>query len=1063
MAFEKAKVEKNPVYKAPKSIDLSSVPGHVSQNSNWIDAFAKSNLSGKAAKKKATNPALWKQMLGSLTGLGSMVTDTVYNKAGSAKDIFQGKGSVNDFARFLDPTFGLGEQAYKGVSNQIKQWTTGGRGIQYNDIPLLGSLNLISQNSKHGADILKDQFGVKNEAAQRWGGLGIDILADPLTWVTGGSTGAMKSAGQAAALAAAKDAGIAVTKTSGKALGFIPKKAWDVSKIAEQVGEGVATRTEKALPNFGNNASDAYRAGTQKVLDAARKNSSQKVLDAVDAARGSKQNALFSVGVPFGKKVAVGQKPDWLRKLARTTTRPIGGVGGAQVVSTLEHLGMNAQDQATFLKSVYGVDSAEQLTEEAFKNFSRNTAKHVDAAGEQVNWSPKGVDPNVNLGAAPHMTPGMNIPTTQGSSNMLQTLLKSSPKYTQGEVARRSILPSVFNPRTLGTGTHYVDSSANAMRDAETQILGRSNQLNSERKAIDQFVKKNKVSDNELREVQHLLEGGKLPVGFAGSTDPARQQVVQELSGMFGKILDRTGQQGLESGVLDKLRKDYFPHVMNQNITPGAKKSALSGLSGVSGFNKEREGFDTLADLDNYVNGTRAKANKAEAAGDLDKATALREDADEIANLFERDTIEAVFKRASEGVRKSAMKALSTSLKDKGLIRLQAQNSARHHNAAEYTTLSEKQAEALGLDAGDSIHSDVLKGLEKVDEIFTFDGINKVMDGMQAVTNIWKSLVTTAVPSHFWNNFVGNIFNNALAGVRMRDYTASMELIKGFKKGTLDPRATKLMQEAIDHGAFGQGFTADFKRFVTENSKGGKLVATEKATRAFMEKTLWAKAGLYGENVTRLANFLHGKATTGSAEKAAQQVRQYLFSYQEMTKGDKVARLAVPFWNWTKNNLPLQFEQFFKNTRVYQNFDRIKREWDEATGAENPEWGADRYWKIPGTNVGLPLNLPLSDLDYGQPNQLDTVRKLMSNMTPLAKIPTELSLNKQFYTNKPVDWDATQNGGTVGTQEALQYMLKQTGGIAKLVQLLGSSGGKDTGTDIIGALIGRPFDYKTQE
>src|SRR5690606_10127424 len=113
---------------------------------------------------------LWKDILGTLGGVGSVVTDSVAGGIKDVKDLVSGNRSLMD--QIVGKSFGIGDDKTLGqrvIDAQIAQWSNS-PGFQWNDIPVLGTANLANQVAKHGSDILAET-GVNNQGAQRWGGL----------------------------------------------------------------------------------------------------------------------------------------------------------------------------------------------------------------------------------------------------------------------------------------------------------------------------------------------------------------------------------------------------------------------------------------------------------------------------------------------------------------------------------------------------------------------------------------------------------------------------------------------------------------------------------------------------------------------------------------------------------------------------------------------------------------------------------------------------------------------------------------------------------------------------
>jgi hypothetical protein len=149
-----------------------------------------------------------------------------------------------------------------------------------------------------------------------------------------------------------------------------------------------------------------------------------------------------------------------------------------------------------------------------------------------------------------------------------------------------------------------------------------------------------------------------------------------------------------------------------------------------------------------------------------------------------------------------------------------------------------------------------------------------------------------------------------------------------------------------------------------------------------------------------------------------------LFNYSEITTADRFVKSSLlPFWNWTKNNVPLQVHKALTTPRFGLTYAKIK---DQSTqGIQNdpdiPDWIKKSYMKF-GDEFYNPRP-PLNDLQMlFSPNQV------MSSLSPLVRMPSEYLLNKQFFSGNPIDYDAHygRTGGISGENLA-KYLIKQFG------------------------------------
>lgn len=659
------------------------------------------------------------------------------------------------------------------------------------------------------------------------------------------------------------------------------------------------------------------------------------------------------------------------------------------------------------------------------------------------------------------------------NANIDESLRRFSPDEFVQDMGGKSrfgqkILPRAFNARSLGKDFNegVLNNAAAQMRNTENEIYGKSRVLDTQLKGLRKQAES--FSPEQLQSVAHLIEED-FPKGFDQSViTPEVRDMAKSIKQHLGNIA--TDEMGV--GVLDKLRKGYFPHVVNfsnRSAEDYAKllqdygddeafKNLISKSQG-NVFNKSREGFQTLAQADNYV-ADLAKKLEDPKLSDMERE-ALTEKRDVVSNLFERNPIDALAKRYNKSFKSRAMKNMYKQFNKDGLLKSAKEFTASPElarNGKDYHSLTMTEANGLGLKKGDYLHKEVFEALKKTDGIFTDKGVDNWLSKAESIQNIWKTLVTSAVPSHYINNFIGNVFNNSLAGVKLGDYKDSVAILKRFKNNKMTVHDMDIITEAFQNGILHTGSTADFTK-ATEELGSGKLAKAEKWVRdnaytSFMRKN----GGERVDNMTRLALFVHGKKTTGDVGQAAEMVRKHLFNYHEMTQADRTMRVFIPFWNWMKNNIPLQIEKLAQQPRFYQTYQRLKNNSQGDDKAAMPDWMSEAYLKVPGTDKRFyNPRLPLSDLNGVLSGPMDALRTAANAFTPFAKVPAEVLLNKSFFTGNPIDYDREYKG-EVDPKAWLKYALQQLGGVNKVAAF--GDGQGNIMSDISDLLFGKTAELK---
>lgn len=575
-----------------------------------------------------------------------------------------------------------------------------------------------------------------------------------------------------------------------------------------------------------------------------------------------------------------------------------------------------------------------------------------------------------------------------------------------------------FDARTLATGDKFLDSMANHISDAQSQRVGENAMFEKALSGIEKFVKKNKVTDDQMKETIYYLEG-KFPDSYGANYQPS--SVVKQLANKIRPLLDDVAKNEQSGGVLDNLRANYFPHVVNKTdddisqiqdfISRHPEFGELSGLSSSSGFNKSRKSFDTMADKDNYISKLEKAIQK-----ETDSATieSLRKQQELVANLFDTNVVTALTRRVREGVRAKAMKAMQKELSKFGMMKTVKKGSGDDVPTG-LTRLEPDEAKKLGLGEGTHhIHPKVLEGLKRVDEIFTNQNMNKAARMVAATGDIWRPLVTYYKPAHYVNNIIGNTINNLAAGVRPKDVASATKLIKKYRSGKLSDDEMKIIKAAYKHNVISGGFLFDSRpTWEFDNPTALEKFADKLGNNKAIRKI--RNVGEIADDISRLANYLNGMHKFGSSAKAAEQVRTYLFNYNELTNADRSMRVLVPFWNWTKRNIPLQMKILMENPQFPLNVERFKNLFND--GEKGQDWQKESGIKVSDDYyTGLPS--PTHDL-----GMLLNPKQLLSSTTPALRMPLEVAYNKKTFTGNPISYGSDN----VQAEDMLGYIMSNLG------------------------------------
>jgi hypothetical protein len=173
------------------------------------------------------------------------------------------------------------------------------------------------------------------------------------------------------------------------------------------------------------------------------------------------------------------------------------------------------------------------------------------------------------------------------------------------------------------------------------------------------------------------------------------------------------------------------------------------------------------------------------------------------------------------------------------------------------------------------------------------------------------------------------------------------------------------------------------------------------------------KLGIGLEDNSRIAHFVQKLAEGQDIADASASVKKYLFDYTELSPIERnVFRRGIPFYSFTRYNLPLQLAELAKQPKYattmakFQNFTDAMAEQQTGTKVEPgtlPKYLNDLYAvRLPfqtkaGKDVIMGVDLPIRDINNLSPNEWIT------SITPFLSVPFEQAANKNFYFNKDLE------------------------------------------------------------
>lgn len=368
---------------------------------------------------------------------------------------------------------------------------------------------------------------------------------------------------------------------------------------------------------------------------------------------------------------------------------------------------------------------------------------------------------------------------------------------------------------------------------------------------------------------------------------------------------------------------------------------------------------------------------------------------------------------------------------------------------------------------------------------------------------LWRTGATVGRgPAFTLTNLVGGLLNNFIGGVGYREHAIAAKVINTFRETIADtkrklPNATerqkieaaenairaKLSVEVIDGVSAveifekflesGAWWTTDtvfqmqeLRRLGLVSGKTGvgqreqvlykfEGEASTNAENAFRRVTnfmftnpvqrTFSDLNQQAEIFMRFAAFTHGYQRFGSRDAALDMVRMLHFDYQDLSDAEKWLKRLVPFYTWTRHNVPLQIRASVLQQDKMRKIVFANAEAREALGVDDddqwlndmlPEFidinsGFATYFKFGGNHLAVFPKLPMNDVDQmlrvssigGIPVpsiSLQEASELLGPaITPLEFITqTNFDTGQSFRSNEEMVWQLSRSAipyiGTAG-------------------------------------------------
>lgn len=468
----------------------------------------------------------------------------------------------------------------------------------------------------------------------------------------------------------------------------------------------------------------------------------------------------------------------------------------------------------------------------------------------------------------------------------------------------------------------------------------------------------------------------------------------------LGNILTKELKAGVPITELSKNARgiEYFPRITSKEAQQYLKQATVGNSKvwnpKIANALKRRTEDFTLAEFNDFVkqNGLASLGGKS------------------VEQFFLKNPAPAV---ATRGVRSAKAISSANFLKEVGQT-----FGMTGPTPSYWKELPDSVVKAMPELKGTKFDPEVLGEVNKVYQryINPLPATNAILKSIDAVQNTWKGWTTVIFPKFHIRNTAGNLWNNHLAGVTAPSYAkaAAMQMfrfhlnsgnpletvaLKQLQQMGIDrAQAIRIFTEAEKMGVLNKGWYAgDIERSIAENLKRPGVVEYGQ------------KVGTSMENNARLAHFIDRIEKGVDPHGAAMSVKKYLFDYKDVTAFEReVMKRFMPFYTWSRKNIPLQLEGLMTQPEKYYPVMAALRERDPQDLLRLKYTRPDLFERLPVefkrtidsiTYIPLEGIIPAADLTrMFRPQEM-----LFELLSPYAKTPIELGINKSFFNEQEIE------------------------------------------------------------
>jgi len=275
------------------------------------------------------------------------------------------------------------------------------------------------------------------------------------------------------------------------------------------------------------------------------------------------------------------------------------------------------------------------------------------------------------------------------------------------------------------------------------------------------------------------------------------------------------------------------------------------------------------------------------------------------------------------------------------------------------------------------------------------------------VNNTFKRSVTGWFPAFHTRNFTSGVFNNYIAGLKNpklykigNDIAMGKDGIFKLKDGT--EMTYKAIREAASDWNFlgGSAGMMDVLKSVNPDEYASAMSKILDAPRVAMEAV---------ETRIRIPLFVDGLQKGMGIDEAAKRVYKYQFNYNPWGLSDfetNVLKRVIPFYNFSRNNIPLQIEQMISQTGKYAGIMKTARSMQGDITQEDRDnmgdYNQNQILAKLGNKIISGFGTPMEEALAAFQKPMSAI---MGSLTPLIKIPIEKFTDYNLYKKMPISSD----------------------------------------------------------